>query len=49
MMSSLVILMSDGVFACGCPKKSYGYLIVNVGIDSDRWTPVGVQISPLDN
>ena len=24
MMSSLVILMSDGVFRCGCPKKSLG-------------------------
>ena len=38
MMSSLVILMSDSVFACGCPKKSFGYksdlfiyLIVIVG------------------
>ena len=31
MMSSLVILMSDGVFACGRPKKSFGYLIVIVG------------------
>ena len=28
MMSSLVILMSDSVFPCGCPKKSVGYLIV---------------------
>ena len=26
MMSSLVILMSDSVFPCGCPKKSFGYL-----------------------
>ena len=25
MMSSLVILMSDSVFASGCPKKSFGY------------------------
>ena len=25
MMSSLVILMSDSVFPCGCPKKSFGY------------------------
>ena len=31
MMSSLLILMSDSVFACGCPKKSLGYLIVIVG------------------
>ena len=31
MMSSLVILMSDSVFICGCPKKSFGYLIVIVG------------------
>ena len=31
MMSSLVILMSDSVFTCGCPKKSFGYLIVIVG------------------
>ena len=31
MMSSLVILMSDSVFQCGCPKKSFGYLIVIVG------------------
>ena len=31
MMSSLVILMSDSVFARGCPKKSFGYLIVIVG------------------
>ena len=30
MMSSLVILMSDSVFASGCPKKSFGYLIVIV-------------------
>ena len=30
MMSSLVILMYDSVFACGCPKKSFGYLIVIV-------------------
>ena len=26
MMSSLVILMSDSVFPCGCPKMSFGYL-----------------------
>ena len=31
MMSSLLILMSDIVFACGCTKKSFGYLIVTVG------------------
>ena len=31
MMSCLVILMSDSVFGCGCPKKSFGYLIVIVG------------------
>ena len=31
MMSSLVILMSDSVFTCGCPKQSFGYLIVIVG------------------
>ena len=31
MMSSLVILMSDNAFASGCPKKSFGYLIVIVG------------------
>ena len=31
MMSSLVILMSSSVFAGGCPKKSFGYLIVIVG------------------
>ena len=31
MMCSLVILMSDSVFACGCAKKSFGYLIVIVG------------------
>ena len=31
MMSSLVILMSHSVFPCGCPKKSFGYLIVIVG------------------
>ena len=34
MMSSLVILMSDSVFSvfhCGCPKKSFGCLIVIVG------------------
>ena len=31
MMSSYVILMSDSVFPCGCPKKSFGYLIVIVG------------------
>ena len=31
MMSSHVILMSDSVFHCGCPKKSFGYLIVIVG------------------
>ena len=31
-VSSLVILMSDSVFACGCPKKSFGYLI-----NSHRW------------
>ena len=30
MMSSLVILMYDSVFACGCPKKRFGYLIVIV-------------------
>ena len=30
MMSSLVIL-SESVFACGCPKKSFGYLMVFVG------------------
>ena len=30
-MSSLVILMSDGVFPYGSPKKSLGYLIVIVG------------------
>ena len=31
MMSSLVVLMSDSVFHCGCPKKSFGYFIVIVG------------------
>ena len=31
MMSFLVILMSDSVFDYGCPKKSFGYLIVIVG------------------
>ena len=31
MMSSLVMLMSDSVFPCVCPKKSFGYLIVIVG------------------
>ena len=31
MMYSLVILMSDSVFTCGCPKKSSGYLTVIVG------------------
>ena len=31
MMSSLVILMSESVFPCGCPKKSFEYLIVIVG------------------
>ena len=31
MMSSLVILMSDNLFACVYPKKSFGYLIVIVG------------------
>ena len=31
MMSSLVIFMSDSLFPCGCPKKSFGYLIVIVG------------------
>ena len=31
MVTSLVILMSDSVFACGFPKKSFGYLIVIVG------------------
>ena len=31
MMSSLVISMYDSVFACGCPKKSFRYLIVIVG------------------
>ena len=31
MMSSLVILMSDSVFACGCQKKSFEYLLVIVG------------------
>ena len=31
MMSSLVILLSDCVFPCGCPKKSFGYLTVIVG------------------
>ena len=31
MMSSLVIIMSDSAFPCGCPKKSFGYLIVLVG------------------
>ena len=31
LMSSLVILMSDSVFAYGCPKKAFGYLIVIVG------------------
>ena len=31
MMSSLEILMSDSIFPCGCPKKSFGYLIVIVG------------------
>ena len=31
MMFSLVILMSDGVFADGGPKKSFGYLILIVG------------------
>ena len=30
MMSSLVILISDSVLACGCPKKFFGYLIVIV-------------------
>ena len=30
MMSSPVMLMSESVFACGCPKKSFGYLIVLV-------------------
>ena len=25
MMSSLVLLMSQRIFACGCPKKSFGY------------------------
>ena len=30
-VSSLVILMSDSVFARGCQKKSFGYLIVIVG------------------
>ena len=30
-MSSLAILMSDSGFACGCPKKSFGYLIIIVG------------------
>ena len=28
MMSSLVILMSDSVFACGCPKKSFGLIVI---------------------
>ena len=28
---SLVILMSDSVFACGCPNKSFGHLTVIVG------------------
>ena len=31
MMSSIVILMSDSVFPCGCPKKSFGYLTVIAG------------------
>ena len=31
MISSLVILMSDSVFQCGYPKRSFGYLIVIVG------------------
>ena len=31
MMSSLVILMSDSVFPCGCPKKSFGYLMSSLG------------------
>ena len=31
MMSSHIILMSDPVFECGGPKKSFGYLIVIVG------------------
>ena len=31
MMRSLVILMSASVFPSGCPKKSFGYLIVIVG------------------
>ena len=30
MMSSLVILMNDSVFACACPTKPFGYLIVFV-------------------
>ena len=30
-VSSLVILMSDSAFPCGCPKKSFGYLTVIVG------------------
>ena len=31
MMYSLVILISDSVFASGCPKESFGFLIVIVG------------------
>ena len=38
MMSTLVILMSDSVFACGCPKKSFGYLYFPCGL--------GIRIQP---
>ena len=31
MMSFPVILMPDSVFACGCPKKFFGFLIFIVG------------------
>ena len=31
MMSSLIILMSDRIFTCVCPKKSFGYLTYVVG------------------
>ena len=31
-MCSLMILMSEGVFACGCPKKSSAIVIVESGV-----------------
>ena len=33
--TSLVILMSASVFPCGCPKKSFGYLMVIVGSSAE--------------